>query len=192
MVGLNNPVVPYEDGTAHGLVITDGFGNHSAYKNGLREQRDVPVTPLDYFQYRILGRDTRFQRNDYLFYALFKFEYLLVKSTIIACGRKIVSKHGMVDDIHLYLKNLRGSAAYWKTAHNELIGQIRCLGLTHYFLTFSCNDLNWLDMRKALLIDPNELDIYATQHLVEMHAVVVSRHYMIRVSVLVTFMLNNK
>ncbi|GFS42488.1 helitron_like_N domain-containing protein [Trichonephila inaurata madagascariensis] len=75
----------------------------------------------------------------------------------------------MVDDIHLYLKNLRGSAAYWKTAHNELIGQIRCLGPPHYFLTFSCNDLNWLDMHKALLIadgrpneDPNELDICDT------------------------------
>ncbi|GFU37658.1 uncharacterized protein NPIL_464071 [Nephila pilipes] len=30
-------------------------------KNGLREQRYVPITPLDYFQYRILGSDTRFQ-----------------------------------------------------------------------------------------------------------------------------------
>ncbi|GFY69350.1 uncharacterized protein TNIN_472071 [Trichonephila inaurata madagascariensis] len=27
-------------------------------KNGLREQRDVPITQLDYFQYRILGSDT--------------------------------------------------------------------------------------------------------------------------------------
>lgn len=77
-------------------------------KNGLREQRDVPITPLDYFQYRILGSDTRFQRNEYLFYALSMFEYLRVKSTITACGRNIEGEHGMVDDIHLYLKNLRG------------------------------------------------------------------------------------
>ncbi|GBN09195.1 hypothetical protein AVEN_184280-1 [Araneus ventricosus] len=53
-------------------------------------------------------------------------------------------------------------------------------------------------MRKALLIadgrpneDPNELDIYATQRLVEMYPAVVSRHFMIRVNALVTFMLNS-
>ncbi|GFY47788.1 helitron_like_N domain-containing protein [Trichonephila inaurata madagascariensis] len=104
----------------------------------------------------------------------------------------------MVDDIHLYLKNIRGSATYWKTAHNELIAQIRCLGPPHYSLTFSCNDLNWLDMRKALLIadgrpnkDTNELGIYATQRLVEMYPIVVRRQCMIRVNALVTFMLNN-
>ncbi|GFQ77643.1 ATP-dependent DNA helicase [Trichonephila clavata] len=43
-------------------------------KNGLKEQRSgklyIYITPLDYFQYRILENDTRFQRNDYLFYAL--------------------------------------------------------------------------------------------------------------------------
>ncbi|GFY44977.1 ATP-dependent DNA helicase [Trichonephila inaurata madagascariensis] len=80
-------------------------------KNGLREQRDVLITPLDYFQYRILGSDTRFQRNDYLFYALSIFEYLRVKSTITECGQKIVGENAMVDVIHLYLKNLRKSAA---------------------------------------------------------------------------------
>lgn len=53
-------------------------------------------------------------------------------------------------------------------------------------------------MRKALLIahgrpneDPNELDICATQRLVEMYPVVVSRHFMIRINVLVKFMLND-
>ncbi|GFY44976.1 helitron_like_N domain-containing protein [Trichonephila inaurata madagascariensis] len=53
-------------------------------------------------------------------------------------------------------------------------------------------------MRKALLIadgrpkgDPNELDIYETQRLVEMYPVVVSRHFMIKVNALVTFMLND-
>ncbi|GBM01464.1 hypothetical protein AVEN_209285-1 [Araneus ventricosus] len=42
--------------------------------NGLNEERSVKITPLDYFQQRILGSDTRFQRTDYLFYALSMFE----------------------------------------------------------------------------------------------------------------------
>ncbi|GFR26380.1 ATP-dependent DNA helicase [Trichonephila clavata] len=91
-------------------------------------------------------------------------------------------EHGMVNNTHLYLKNLRGSAVYWKTAHNELIGQIRGMEPPHYFLTFSWTDLNWFDMRKALLIadkrpneDPNGLDIYTT-HLKDYNVSTMSVH----------------
>lgn len=115
-----------------------------------------------------MGSDTRFQHNDYLFYALSFFEYYRIKSTISACGKKIVNREGEIEDVHLYVKNLRGSAAYWRSALNELLAQIRCLGAPTYFVTFSSNDLNWLDQRKALLIadgrpdvDPSTLDIYS-------------------------------
>ncbi|GFR06815.1 ATP-dependent DNA helicase [Trichonephila clavata] len=55
------------------------------------------------------------------------------------------SQDGAVEDVHLYVKSLRSSAAYWRSALNELLAQIRCLGPPTYFLTFSSNDLNWLD-----------------------------------------------
>ncbi|GBL70948.1 hypothetical protein AVEN_98466-1 [Araneus ventricosus] len=32
--------------------------------NGLKEERSVRITRLDYFQYRVRGNDKRFQRND--------------------------------------------------------------------------------------------------------------------------------
>ncbi len=51
-----------------------------------------------------MGSDTRFQRNDYLFYALSMTEYYEVKSTIAACAKKVESHDGMVDDLHLYLR----------------------------------------------------------------------------------------
>src|SRR5258705_8800460 len=158
--------------------------------NGLKEDRPVTIRPLDYFQSRIVGCDTRFQRNDYLFYALSMTEYYKVKSTIAACGKKVESHDGMVEDLHLYLRNLRGTAAYWRKALNELIAQIRCLGPPTYFVTLSCNDLHWLDMRRALLIadgrlheDPSQLDIHDTR-LIEKYPVIVSRHFMIRVDAL--------
>ncbi|KNE86955.1 hypothetical protein PSTG_19676, partial [Puccinia striiformis f. sp. tritici PST-78] len=66
--------------------------------NGLKEERPVKITPLDYFQYRILGTDTRFQRTDYLFYALSMFEYYRVKSSIAACAKKIEGQDGQVED----------------------------------------------------------------------------------------------
>ena len=81
---------------------------------------------------------------------------------------------------------------------NDLIAQIRCLGPPTYFISFCCNDLNWLDMRKALLIadgrpneDPNNLDMFATQALVEKHPVVVNHHFMVRVKALMKFIESN-
>ncbi|KAF9409134.1 hypothetical protein HW555_011413 [Spodoptera exigua] len=134
-------------------------------KNGLKEQRP---------------------RNDYIFYALSMFEYYRVKSTIAACARKVEGENGnRVEDLHLYLKNLRGSAAYWRSALSDLIAQIRCLGPPTYFVTLSCNDLHWKDMKRGLLvsdskqhIDPDDIDIQETQRLIEMYPVVVSRHFM--------------
>ncbi|KAJ8674467.1 hypothetical protein QAD02_005729 [Eretmocerus hayati] len=80
--------------------------------NGLNEPaRTVRITLLDYFQFRILGKDNRFQRNDYLFYALSTYEYHRVKSTIAACGKRVRGPEGVVEDLHLYMQNLRGSAA---------------------------------------------------------------------------------
>lgn len=166
--------------------------------NGLKEDRSVKITPLDYFQYRILGSDTRFQRTDYLFYALSMFEYYRIKSTIAACAKKIEGPGGQVEDIHLYIRKLRGSSAYWRTALNELVAQIRLLGPPTYFVTFSCNDLHWPDMKKALLIadgrpneDPQSLDALATQVVVEKYPAIVSRHFMIRVSALMKFIRRN-
>ena len=96
--------------------------------NGFQQSRPVKITPLDYYQYRILGSDDRFCRNDYLFYALSMFEFHRVKASIAACGKKIQEKDGMVDDVHLNIKNLRGTGAYWNSALHELLAQIRCLG----------------------------------------------------------------
>lgn len=166
--------------------------------NGLKEDREVQISPLDYFQFRILGRDTRFQRNDYLFYALSMFEFHRVQSTISACVQKVRGEEGAVKDLHLYMRNLRGSAAYWRTAHNELIAQIRCLGPPTWFMTLSCNDLNWPDMRRALLIadgrpdvDPSSISIDEAQRLIEFYPVIVSRHFMQRFNAFMKYLKNN-
>lgn len=100
----------------------------------------------------------------------------------------------MVEDLYLYIKNMRGSSAYWRMALSELIAMIRCIGPPTYVVTFSCNDLNWKDMRKALLladgrpeVDPESLDIYQTKNLIEQYPGVVSRHFMQKVDALMKF-----
>ena len=101
--------------------------------NGLNNNRPVRITPLDYFQYRLMGEDPRFQKTDYLFYALSMYEYLRAKSNIAVCGKKVKQNNALVQDIHLYVKNLRGSGAYWTTALNQLLAQIATLGVPTYF-----------------------------------------------------------
>lgn len=109
--------------------------------------------------------------------------------------KKIRNQKGQIEDVHLYIKNLRGSAAYWTAALNYLLAQIRTLGPPTYFLTFCSNELNWLDQRKALLIadnrpdeDPSSLNIHETQCLIEKYPVILSRHFMVRVRALLTYM----
>ncbi|GFT03662.1 helitron_like_N domain-containing protein [Nephila pilipes] len=65
---------------------------------------------------------------------------------------KIRNKEGAIDDVHLQMRCFRGSSAYWRIAMNELITFIKRLGPPTWFITLSCNDLDWLDRRKALLI----------------------------------------
>lgn len=164
-------------------------------KNGLRESRPVAITSLDYFQGRVMGEDTRFQRNDYLFYALSTFERDQITRTINYVGKNIKHGSGEVEDIQFYMKKLRGSSAYWTNTFYDIIALIRCLGTPHYFMTLSCNDFGWLDMRKALLIadgqpnrDPRSLNSRQAQNLVEKYPVVVERHFMYRVHVFMDYL----
>jgi hypothetical protein len=166
--------------------------------NGLKEVREVKISTLDYFQARILGTDKRFQRIDYLFFALSYFEYERVKATINACAKKVRGQDGAIEDVHLTTKNLRGTAAYWRSAQLDLISQIRCIGPPTWFITMSCNDLNWLDMRMALLIadgrpnvDPSSISIGEAQKLIELYPIVVSRHFMQRVNAFMKYIRSN-
>lgn len=68
----------------------------------------------DYYAIRLLSIESPwFQRNDYLFYALSMKDYLKILSNISACYKKVRGQEGAVEDLYLYMRNLRGSAAYW-------------------------------------------------------------------------------
>ncbi|KAH9634415.1 hypothetical protein HF086_000241 [Spodoptera exigua] len=173
-------------------------------KNGFGEERENPVTPLDYFQNRIMSNERRFNRNEYLFYALSIVEYFRAKSSVsVSCrmrqGHGEHTPQGLVDNMHLTMRNIRGSASYWQKCCSELIAMVRSLGPPTWFLTFSCNDLNWTDMIKALLIadgrdiaDPEHLTFSERLLLVQRHPVVVARQFTLRVNALMQFLKRNQ
>ncbi|CAG4975814.1 unnamed protein product [Parnassius apollo] len=106
---------------------------------------------------------------------------------------------GLVDNMHLTMRNIRGSASYWQKCCSELIAMVRTLGPPTWFLTFSCNDLNWPDMIKALLIadgrdidDVDRLSFPERLNLVQKHPVVLARQFTVRVNALMRFLKRNK
>ncbi|KAI8423307.1 hypothetical protein MSG28_014329 [Choristoneura fumiferana] len=104
----------------------------------------------------------------------------------------------LVQNIHLNMRSMRGSNAYWQNACSNLIAMVKNLGPPTWFLTLSCNDLNWDDMLKALLISagrpnesPSNLSFSDRQKLVEDHPVTLSRQFMIRVNAFMRFLKND-
>ncbi|CAB3226548.1 unnamed protein product [Arctia plantaginis] len=94
-------------------------------KNGFGEERDIQITPLDYFQSRVMSLDKRFNRNDYLFFALSIVEYYRAKSSVsVSCrmrqGQGEQTPQGLIDNMHLTMRNIRGSASYWQKCCSEL------------------------------------------------------------------------
>ncbi|KAF9409707.1 hypothetical protein HW555_010997 [Spodoptera exigua] len=76
---------------------------------------------------------------------------------------------------------------------------VRSLGPPTWFLTFSCNDLNWTDMIKALLIadgrdiaDPEHFTFSERLLLVQRHPVVVARQFTLQVNAIMQFLKRNQ
>ncbi|KAH9639682.1 hypothetical protein HF086_002508 [Spodoptera exigua] len=170
-------------------------------RNGLQENRAHSITPLDYCQARIMGADNRFQRHDYLFYALSVMEFYRAKQNVGVVLRMRQGENrpeNLVENIHLNMRNMRGSNAYWQSACSGLIAMVKNIGPPTWFLTLSCNDLNWNDILKALLIaagrgneNPTDLTFNDKQALVDGHPVTLSRQFMIRVNAFMNYLKND-
>ncbi|XP_054016840.1 uncharacterized protein LOC128897145 isoform X1 [Hylaeus anthracinus] len=101
---------------------------------------------------------------------------------------------GLIDHIHLTMRNIRGSASYWRRCCPELIVMVRSLGPPTWFATFSCNDLNWPDMLKAFLIsegrsseEAGNITFTDRLKLVQRYPVVVARQFTVRVNALMQY-----
>jgi len=171
-------------------------------RNGLHEPlRTYPITPLDYCQARIMCQDPRFQRNDYLFCSLSFMEYYRARQNVGVCLRLRQGNNrpeGLVQNLHINMRALRGSNAYWQTACSDLIAMVRNLGPPQWFLTLSCNDLNWKDVLQACLIaagrngeNIDNLQFDERQRLIVEHPVALSRHFMVRVHAIMRVLQND-
>ena len=142
------------------------FGN-----GGLSQNRLIRITPRKYFNSRILNKDGRFAKDiDYLLTAQYSVEAKQLSDDIqislrqtrgqtfqsrkINAGLMKVSDNVQAmlrtDAAFKFMKNIRGSPAYWDTVLLDLLAMVRQLGIPTWFLTLSAADMQWPEVIQSI------------------------------------------
>ncbi|KAK6168715.1 hypothetical protein SNE40_019901 [Patella caerulea] len=138
-------------------------------QNTFNDSRDERITIGRYLHCRLMNVDNRFAKNtDYIFYAQYLYELSQVVSSVSIALRKTKSGGNRItadmltneeplknilkcDDGYRFLKSVRGSPSYWKTAQSDLFAMIRQLGVATYFISFSSAELRWSSFIEVIL-----------------------------------------
>ena len=124
-----------------------------------------------YFQQRLLNVDVRFAQNiGYLFCAQHIVDLKQIQSDAnlairlsqgrllsgqrvtagILCNPEALQQLVRTEQAYKFLKNIRGSPAYWQNELYDVLAMLRKLGIPTWFLTLSAADLHWPEMIQAV------------------------------------------
>ena len=187
-------------------------------KNGFGMYQSSKISPLDYFQARIMSSDARWvQHAAFLFWACNIVEaYKLQSSISIAMrlrnpasqkkkdqkGQFIMDQKQLTagdlrgtsmeenPDVHencySFMRDIRGTAAYWQSTKIQLFAMLRTLGPPTFFITFSADDHHWKDLTIVLAkctgrvlseADVDQLSQEEKRQLMTSNPVVTARHF---------------
>lgn len=134
--------------------------------NGLRHNRDIHVNPSMYFKYRLYNRHAEFRYNlTYLLHSCVSYNVSLLKSEIGVHMRMCKSRDDrftaadirhssqasdVLENSYMFMKNIKGTIAYFKNALYNLLSMVRCLGPPTIFLTLSADDNHWTELGMCL------------------------------------------
>ena len=133
--------------------------HHLTGKFGLNHPREFKLSPLQYFNQRLLNEDERFSTDSfYVFMAASYLERHALESQINIAGVKGQAKsmgNGQtkvsLNDMYDVFKKVKGTPKYWQVARNELVAKVKQLGPFHIFYTFSCGEMRWPEVYLTLL-----------------------------------------
>lgn len=135
------------------------------------EKRETDLSLRKYYQQRLLNVDGRFGKNiEYIACAQYSTELKQLQSDAgialrLTKGRKFRGQSlnaGMLKDAavvrnlvfnehaYKYMKNVRGSPAYWQHQLYDVLAMIRSLNIPTWFLTLSAADLHWPEIIQAI------------------------------------------
>ncbi len=170
-------VAPGEGQTPMNMFTDEHFeemSNPTKYpygKGGMNLHRERNITIRKYFNQRLLHVDGRFAKDiEYLLAAQYAVEHKQVSDEISIAMRQtqgqqyrgqaltaghlknsdVVQQMIRSDDAYKFLKNVRGSPAYFQRVMYEVLAMIRQLGLPTWFLTLSAADMQWPDVIQTI------------------------------------------
>ena len=184
---------------------------------GFTSNRDRKLTYRKHFNQRLLDVDGRFARDlDYLFVAQYIVEakQLLDDANYFIWrqmpGRQTedgpitasqvknpssINTHVRKDKAYRFMKNVRGSPAYYQRTFYELLAMIRQLGTPTWFLTLSAADMKWPDMIQIIARqygvhytddDVEELSFEQKSSWLKRNPVTAARHFQYRLNTFFT------
>ena len=181
-------------------------------KFGYTAERDVKLSPVKYFNARLLHYSGRFASNpEYLFFAQFIIEQKKVSDSINIALKKI---HGQSvtaselkssaerlrnlicqDQAYLFLRKIPGTPPYWQKFMYEILAMVKQLGIPTWFMTLSCADLRWPELFQIIariqgkMMTNEEVDALSYNEkcqMVNLNPVVVAKHFQYRVETFFT------
>ena len=153
--------------------------------NTYQEKRKQKLSLSRYFNSRLFSSDNRFARNpEYIFFALYTKEVeqfhssvsiaIRTGSTKTASGKEITASmlqdHEQVkklirrDEGYRFMKQIRGTPAFWEKSKRDLFAMMRQLGIPTFFVTFSAADRRWKDIDNAILVSQGKPPMTEEQH----------------------------
>ena len=133
-------------------------------KFGFSMARKEKLSLKKYFQTRILCHDIRFASNiEYIFFAQYRCEAKEIQDSLSVALRKGKQRELTAGEIREnlrdfirqdlgvhFMQKIRGSPAYFNKLFYDLLGMIRHLGPSTWFITLSAADLKWFDTLKVI------------------------------------------
>ena len=170
-------LAPGENQKPRAFLTDDNFeilANPDKYphgEHGYTTTRSKRLTPRKYFNQRILNADGRFAKDiEYLLAAQYVVEskqvrddsYIALRQTrgMMFQGKRVTAGllrqsknlNAMMrnDSAIKFLKNVRGSPAYWQRVLYDVMAMVRQLGIPTWFLTLSAADMQWPEIIQSI------------------------------------------
>ena len=141
----------------------------STGKFGYKVQRKIPLSPVRYFNQRLLNYCQKFASDtDYIFFARNILQNLSLKEQIniamwkvsgVSLNAGILSNSCFNETVKQWVANnrafrfmgsVKGTPSYWKKFKAEVLAMVKQLGVPTFFLILSCAYLRWKEFLEII------------------------------------------
>ena len=173
-------------------------------KFGYQVDREVPLSPIKYFNQRLLNYKQQFSSDpDYISFSHSVTQQLNLNSRVNIAMQKVKSGQltaGMLsrnfkesvksflanDEAYSFMNTVKGAPAYWKRFLFEVLVMLKQLGLPTFFMNELVSIISKLNGLNLSDDDINEMDYFQRCQILNSNPVLLARHFQYRVELFCT------